>query len=97
MSKTYDTSEMRRAASMVRESRAAISAESERSLFWMLDDIPDRIAGEAAEALQNKARDYSAKIGLFNEKLEGIAAALELLAAKLDEADREAETLIRSK
>ncbi len=97
MSRTYDTSEMRQAASIVREVTESVSSESKRTLSWILQDIPDNLAGDAAEALKTKVSDFCEEIRRIDENLEKTATKLELFAANLDEADRKASEMIQYK
>lgn len=97
MAKTYDTAELRRVASVIRNSSDEVSRASGDTVRWIRDDIPGHLSGETADALAGTTDELFAELSACSKELNDIGIKLNRLAYMLDQADRQAAEMIQSR
>ena len=97
MSKMYDTAYLRRIASSVLESAEKIASISKSALTPMEADIPSRLDGSAAKALEEAVGDLRKEVIACGKDATDIGAWLNHYAFELDEADEKAAQLFLAK
>ena len=97
MAKTYDTVELRRIASVLRESSDEISKTLRSTTQWIRDDVPEQLSGETADALAETADDINGQLLSVSKETDEIGLKLKQFANLLDLADRKAAEMINSR
>ena len=97
MAKTYDTDFLRSTAATIDSAAGNIESAAKSTLRWICEDVPDHLAGEAANAIEEETGDLETELLEYSAALESIGAALKKYANLLDQADQKASELIGSR
>ena len=97
MAKTYDTVELRRIASVIRESSEDVSGVLRNTTQWIREDVPEHLSGETAEALTETVEEIHEELSALSKETDDIGLKLKQFAFALDQADRLAAEMIQSK
>lgn len=90
-----DSYEVRRAANQVGQIARDVSRLATSNVRSMQDSVEENLRGEAANALDEVLGDLSGDIRKISAGLDNIQRALLELARRAEEAEREAEQVIR--
>ena len=96
MAKTYDTVELRRIASQIRESSEEVSNTLKHTTQWMRDDVPEHLIGETADALTESVDEIHEELSTLSKETDSIGLQLKQYAAALEQADRLIAEMIQS-
>ncbi len=91
----YDTSEIRRAARIIKSSQERLHGSTVTKLRGVQSSLNGEFQGEAADALNTRLKKMDTDARRIEEKLEGMYSVLMRFAQRLDETDQKISTSIR--
>ncbi len=97
MSTEYDSAQIRALAARIQRAADTVNNVKTGPLRSAKSEMQGNFEGRAATALQDSLDELTADVNAVGVKLAGVAKALNALAAKVEEADRQAQQVINSK
>lgn len=86
---TYDSAEIRRAASTIRSSRDRLNATVVTGLRKVESELEGEFYGQAADALVDRLTKMDEDARRMEDKLDSLYSALMKFAQRMDEIDQE--------
>ncbi|MCD7844859.1 MAG: WXG100 family type VII secretion target [Oscillospiraceae bacterium] len=97
MSTEYDSKKIRKLAAQIGRTADAVSDVNRTTLKSVQSEMPTNFKGSAATALQDSVSELMADIATVSAMLSDIKAALNSLATRVERADQQAKSIVRSK
>ena len=93
----YDTTKIRELARRIGQVSEQVTDARTGTINAARRELPENFSGRAADALTEALNEWSGDVGRVGSALASLKGALYELARRLDEADRQAQQLIKQR